>query len=153
MLFSCIVKAHKIKHASCQHAFFSTCINLILKKEYAGLRVNCASFWERCSGAGWYSWLVAFKIWSYTLVLPLKSKGLMSFVSNWLINAMHSWLAELHAVEDCWVQDFPGPITRVSWVGDWENLKMIVVYWTIYNTRCMNTSFYSYCLANCLKYC
>ena len=41
MLFLCIVKAHIIRHVSCQHAFFSTCIiNLILNKEYAGLRVK-----------------------------------------------------------------------------------------------------------------
>ena len=38
--FSCIVKAHRITHASSQHAFFSTCItNLILKKELAFYRL------------------------------------------------------------------------------------------------------------------
>ena len=37
-----MVKAHRIRHASCQHAFFSTCIiNLIFKKDHAGLRVKC----------------------------------------------------------------------------------------------------------------
>ena len=40
-MFSCIVKADRIRHVNSQHAFFSTCIkNLLLKKELEGLKVN-----------------------------------------------------------------------------------------------------------------
>ena len=49
LFFMYIVKAHRIRHASSQHAFLRACIiNHILKKAYAGLRVKLSSaFWGK----------------------------------------------------------------------------------------------------------
>ena len=97
---------------------------------------------------GW----TASRIRSCTLYMPLEPKGLMLFVSSWLVPCIGS-LLNCCALEKCWVQDF----VRLNCMGDLvyiekdccllNSLQHVILY------KCLLLQKQSGFLVGYLKYC